>query len=553
MVYFAEDDVTLRRITKKYDVEMENLLALNPQIPPNPDLDINGQKVSTLSKAKSIIKKKQLNEPKNFKGTDPPEPSLDYLDHWIPLTSLEEMAQTDYDVIIVGSGAGGGAVLWRLCNHWRKNGKRIALLEAGDLLLPTHILNLPTFDHERMNKFLANPKYMNFIGNEFPDYSGAKQFFALGGRTLHWGTVTPRFHPEEFRSWPIQYRDLFPYYLIAERVMKVNQGYTRGSFLQTIFLDRLRAAGYYDAQNLPLAVDLEVTKYGKIHSNVFFSSIIFLAYCLNVGSFDLAVNARVVNILTEKDKAVGVKVMTPNKKSYFIKGKTVVLSASTFENPRILLSSDIKGEAIGRYLTNHSFTIATGNTKRKQFPEVLGITGILIPQSDDRLYQLQIHGTDPFEYYWYQYKERPLLEELRFSVIGFGKVESRFENYVTLNPREKDEYGVPKMNVHFSYSEQDQLIVRQMVSSMMYASSQMGLAFDHTPNLMPPGTDQHESGTCRMGDNPFSSATNKYGQIHGISGLYVADNSVLPSIGATNPTLTTIALAIRTADYILRN
>ncbi len=55
-----------------------------------------------------------------------------------------------------------------------------------------------------------------------------------------------------------------------------------------------------------------------------------------------------------------------------------------------------------------------------------------------------------------------------------------------------------------------------------------------------------------MGDDPSISATNRYGQIHGISGLYVADNSVLPSMGAVNPTLTTVALAIRTADYICK-
>ncbi|WP_374992127.1 GMC oxidoreductase [Paenibacillus sp. LHD-38] len=43
-----------------------------------------------------------------------------------------------------------------------------------------------------------------------------------------------------------------------------------------------------------------------------------------------------------------------------------------------------------------------------------------------------------------------------------------------------------------------------------------------------------------------------YGQIHSISGLYVADNSVIPSSGTANPTLITVALAIRTADYLMR-
>lgn len=52
---------------------------------------------------------------------------------WIPLVSLEKMEQTEYDVLIIGTGAGGGAVLWRLCEQWGANEKRIGVVEAGGL------------------------------------------------------------------------------------------------------------------------------------------------------------------------------------------------------------------------------------------------------------------------------------------------------------------------------------------------------------------------------------------------------------------------------------
>lgn len=553
-IYIAKAGDTLRSIAQKNLVNLEILLSLNPQIS-NPDLKIAGIKVKIPSLSRIIAQETPITSDYAGIGSNvtwcPPETPEDFLEHWIPLTPLEKMAQTDYDVIIIGSGAGGGAVLWRLCDQWRNSGKRVAILEAGDLLLPTHALNLPTFDHDRLRRFLLNPKYMDPIGRFLPKYPGAKQFFALGGRTLHWGAVSPRLHPVDFRHLPIPYKDLIPYYLIAERIMNVNQGYTAGSFLQEILLRRLRSGGFPEAQDLPLAVDLEVTKFGRIHSNVFFSSIIFLAYALNLHPFDLAVQARAVQILHEGGKTTGVKVMTPDKKSYWIKGKTVVLSASSFESPRLLLYSGIRGEAIGRYLTNHSFTVATASTKREQFPEVLGVAGILIPRTEDQLFQLQVHGTDPFLYYWYHYKEKPLLKELKIYLQGFGIVESRYENYLTLDWAKPDEFGVPQLQIHFSYSERDQAIIRQMVYSIIQAASRMELVLDGTPCLMAPGVDQHESGTCRMGDDPSTSASNRYGQIHGVSGLYVADNSVLPSIGAANPTLTTVALAIRTADYII--
>ncbi|UUZ89621.1 hypothetical protein LJK87_26400 [Paenibacillus sp. P25] len=65
------------------------------------------------------------------------------------------MAETDYDVLIVGGGAGGGAVLWRLCEQWGQEGKRIGMIEAGDLLLPTHGFNVPTFDEDRAAAYVA--------------------------------------------------------------------------------------------------------------------------------------------------------------------------------------------------------------------------------------------------------------------------------------------------------------------------------------------------------------------------------------------------------------
>lgn len=70
------------------------------------------------------------------------------LKNWIP-PPLEQMTEIEYDVLIVGRGAGGGAVLWRLSDTWGDNGKKIGLIEieAGDLLLPTHPFNLPTLNY----------------------------------------------------------------------------------------------------------------------------------------------------------------------------------------------------------------------------------------------------------------------------------------------------------------------------------------------------------------------------------------------------------------------
>jgi len=480
-------------------------------------------------------------------------PQSNYLNHWIPEVSLDEMAQRDYDVIIVGSGAGGGAVLWRLCEQWKKSGKRIGIVEAGDFLLPTHVQNIPTFNMKSFDQYFLNPKISKQFGISLPQFSGATEVIALGGRTLFWTCACPRLYFEEFKEWPLTSKEVSDYYYIAERVMNVTKIYSEQSTFNQILLPRLIDSGFAEAIELPLAADLVPTNYGQIHSNVFFNSNLFFGRALNHRPFDLAVNARVVQVLTEKNKVVGVKVLSKEKKPYLLKAKTVVLSASALETPRILLNSEIQGKTIGHYLINHSFITATGKINLSNFSNVKGTISMLVPQTDKRPYQIQLKG--PEGYYWYDYEE-PSQKQWEFTLQGFGRVEPRFENRVFLNYKKLDEYGVPEIQVDFSYSEKDQNVIHQMTKTLQQVAFAMEgqlISKNNQPLicLQTPGIDYHEAGTCRMGSDPNTSTTNKYGEIHGVSGLYVADKSVLPTMGAGNPTLTVVALAIRTADHIV--
>ena len=95
------------------------------------------------------------------------------------------------------------------------------------------------------------------------------------------------------------------------------------------------------------------------------------------------------------------------------------------------------------------------------------------------------------------------------------------------------------------------MVAKQMEQGIRQSAAAMGVSLDEsTLVLRPPGADMHESCTCRMGTDPATSATNIHGQIHGVSGLYVADNSVLPTLSAAGPVISNVALAIRLADYI---
>ncbi|MCA0755960.1 GMC family oxidoreductase [Paenibacillus sp. N4] len=471
---------------------------------------------------------------------------------WIPLVSLDEMAMKEYDVLVVGTGAGGGAALWRLCEQWKNSGKRIGVIERGGPLLPTNAFNLPTSD-SAINLY-NNPRIGIRVGQALPQFPGSRLVYGLGGRTLFWGAVCPRIPDFELEAWPIPIAEMHRYYSIAERVMNVTPFYSRYSTFTQLLLDRLRAAGFPEAVDQPVGTDLQPTQYGEIHSNVFFSSILFLARARLLHPYDLAVHARAVQVLTEQNRTRGIRVLTPEGRTYDLRAKTVVLAASALETPRILLYSNIPGRAIGRYLTNHSIVNGVGEISSKGFPDILGMINILIPQTLNRPYQLQMFGSYP--YYSYQFASKPRTDEWKGnSIITLGKVESRFENRVLLDPVRRDPYGIPELQVQFSYSPADWDVIERSAAALRNAASVIGLELERVVNgsdlcLLLPGADNHESSTCRMGTDPHTSVTDPNGQVHGVPGIFIADNSVLPSMGAVNPTLSTVALAIRTADYI---
>lgn len=422
-------------------------------------------------------------------------------------------------------------------------------------MLPTHAFNLPTEDSA--SRLYNNPRVGIRLGGTLTQYSGIRLVYALGRRTLFWGGGCPRIPDFELAEWPIRIEDMQRYYCIAERVMNVSSLYSRFSSFTQILLDRLRANGYPEAVDKPAAYDLQPTQFGEIHSNVFFSSIIFLAKAMALRPFDLTVNARAIQVLTDQTQKIrGVRVMTPHNRVYDLRAKIVVLAASALEPPRILLCSGIPGRAVGHYLTNHSNILGIGEISSAGFPDILGMVNILIPQTLHRPYQIQWSG--PYPFFRYLYQQKPRINEWRGNNLNvLGKVESRYENRMFLDPNRRDANGIPEIQVQFSYSLKDWDVIKQSTDALRKVVSIAGLKLETLGLdssdicLLLPGADNHESGTCRIGLDPNTSVTNPYCQVHGVPGLFISDNSVLPSMGAANPVLSTVALAIRTADHIV--
>jgi choline dehydrogenase-like flavoprotein len=121
------------------------------------------------------------------------------------------------------------------------------------------------------------------------------------------------------------------------------------------------------------------------------------------------------------------------------------------------------------------------------------------------------------------------------------------DNTVTLDPEIKDARGLPVARLTYEWTANDRALVaaaRDTAVAMMHASGarkvRVGLHYG-----------AHAMGTCRMGNDPRISVVNSFGQAHDIRNLFICDTSVFVTSAGVNPTLTAMALASRSADYVV--
>jgi choline dehydrogenase-like flavoprotein len=121
------------------------------------------------------------------------------------------------------------------------------------------------------------------------------------------------------------------------------------------------------------------------------------------------------------------------------------------------------------------------------------------------------------------------------------------DNAVTLDPDVKDARGLPVARVSYEWTANDRALAaaaRDTAVAMMRASGarkvRVGLNYG-----------AHAMGSCRMGADARASVVNPFGQAHDVPNLFVCDTSVFVTSAGVNPTLTALALANRSADYIV--
>lgn len=314
-----------------------------------------------------------------------------------------------YDAVIVGSGAGGGMAAYVLANA----GLSVCIIEAGPFYDPRlHSSQLKNpWDSPRRG---ASTKFRPFgdydasfwgwqiDGEPYTHAEGDKWEWwrarMLGGRTNHWGRISLRFGPKDFKrknidglgdNWPIGYEDIRPYYDKIDRLLGVfgtNEGLPNdpdGIFLpppkprlHELFIKKGALGAGVPVIPSRLSILTRQLPGNKERGACFFcrqcgrsckvygdfsASSCLVKPALATGKVDLATNSMAREVLVNDDGlATGVSyVSKEDLQEYQVRGRTVILAASACESARLLLNSKSKqhpnglanaSNVVGKYL-----------------------------------------------------------------------------------------------------------------------------------------------------------------------------------------------------------
>jgi choline dehydrogenase-like flavoprotein len=137
---------------------------------------------------------------------------------------------------------------------------------------------------------------------------------------------------------------------------------------------------------------------------------------------------------------------------------------------------------------------------------------------------------------------------------GFGETLGRFDNYVEIDPKGTvDKFGIPVLKVSMTFGDNEFAMMKDMATTaaeMLHAAGAGFVQEFNRPNPVP-GWGIHEVGIARMGHDPKTSVLNQFCRTHDIENLYVMDGSCFVSIACQNPTLTIMAITVRSTDQLM--
>lgn len=474
------------------------------------------------------------------------------------------MSTEHYDVIVVGSGAGGSAVAYRLTQA----GKRVLLLEkGGHLPRDGSTLDVKTVFNE--GRFKNQVEWSDANGKIFVP----GEYYNVGGKTKWYGAALLRMAPHEFeadpefqlRGWPIDYSELSPYYEEAERLLHVNE-FDHEPELTELIAKICKADEGWNPQALPLGLKTEILNDPEEakHFDGFASACGYksdaewnlITPIKAAKTFTLLTDTEVTELLTEADDPLSICGVTcQNGQSHY--AKKVVLAAGAMSTPRILQQHFVTNDQaamlpsarnVGAYFKFHINSALLAFSPFRQH-DVLRKTAIFFneqfPHStvqclgwmDGEILGSQLPTAVP------KFVTRAAGER----AVGFFVTTedgSHADNRILSSGPD----GRPTMDYELdripASSAEHDAVVHAFSHTLLHAKMvgvdrHMGLA----------GT-AHALGSTVAGNQPQNSVVDGSGKVHGMENLYIADGGVLPRSSRVNPALTIYAWGLRLGHHL---
>jgi choline dehydrogenase-like flavoprotein len=535
------------------------------------------------------------------------------------------MATKVYDVCIIGSGASGGMTAHVLT----KAGLDCAMLEAGPMRspaqFPVHRIrrwNLPGrgLRGDYFQEWLTETHFLPDNGKEPYSVAGKEPFKfwrvrAVGGKSLFWAGVTPRFGEDEFQPkdgfdtrWPFTYGEIEPYYDRVEEMIGVsstveavgafplNKGLAPfrpkpaevelGKACESLgrglkVLPIPKAILSQDHKGRPACHYCGPCWQGCDSGSKFDSLRVFVLAARNTGRLNLIPNARVRSL--ELDPAEGNRVKkvhyfdTESRQWREIEAKAFVLCAGAIESSHILLNSQIANSSglVGKYLSEHLYASVGGHLPQLMSRKVANEDGngahVFIPDLTSkwrgnkfiRGYQIfPTGGTGEFTLVgnnipgygkdWMEAVRRYYTAGV--SVLFQGEVLPYKDNRIEIDPNLKDDAGIPAARFVYRWRENENAMFADMmeVGNEILRKAGAEMLPNRNPKPLPYGHSIHYVGTARMGKDPKTSVTNPWNQSHDAPNLFLNDGAPFVTAGNQNPTLTIMALALRSSERMVR-
>lgn len=516
----------------------------------------------------------------------------------IAISDIADAAQQQrYDVIIIGSGAGGGTLSYVLANA----GKRILILERGGFVAREK-------DNWNTRAVFLDKKYKP-IENWWQDCSTfpAPVHYNVGGNTKFFGATLIRFRKEDFSAlyhsggispaWPITYDELEPYYTAAEYLYQVHgergvdpseppaskpylfPAVSHELRIQQLHED-LRKAGM-NPFSLPLGILLDEKQshesrcircntcggYPCLLQAKADAETVAIRPILNYPNVTLLTNALVQKLNTNTSGSEIISVETEiNGKIYEFRSDITVVACGAVNSATLLLrsSNDLHPHGlanssgqVGRNLMLHNISAFAAISRIPNptiFQKTLGINDYYL--SDAKKWNYPLGNI--------QLLNKPDIHILSAEELSNGASLSHLSTHGIDFCLTSEDLPDPSNKVMIAHDgkpliyysgnnrEGHERLIIKLATLLPHIGCEDKLqpVSIYTGQKNFPYSFNHHCGTLRFGHDPSSSVLNAECRAHDIDNLYVVDSSIFPSSTALNPSLTIMANAMRVANII---